>query len=77
MPRTFALNVRDAETNEPIADAVAVAPGIRVQPTEPGRFQVEPARDNLAVTVSAPGFLQHGGAVPWRGRGRRPRSSRA
>ena len=54
VPRGFGLHVRDAETNEPIADAVAVAPGIRAQPTEPGRFQVEPARDNMFVTVSAP-----------------------
>lgn len=57
VPRRFALHVRDAETNEPIADAVAVAPGIRVRPTEPGRFQVEPARDNMPMTISAPGFL--------------------
>jgi len=57
VPRSFALDVRDAETNEPIADAVAVAPGIRVQPSESGRIRVEPARDNLVVTVSAPGFL--------------------
>ena len=56
VPRTFALNVRDAETNEPIADAVPVAPGIRFRPLEPGRFQVEPARENVAMTVSAPGF---------------------
>ncbi|HZO31464.1 MAG TPA: putative glycoside hydrolase [Chloroflexota bacterium] len=56
VPRSFALNVRDAETNEPIADAVIDAAGIRSRPTEPGRFDVEPARDNMAMTVSAPGF---------------------
>ena len=55
-PRTFTLNVKDAETNEPIADAVPLAPGIRFHALEPGRFQVEPARDTAPVTVSAPGF---------------------
>lgn len=56
VPRTFALNVHDAERNEPVGDAVVVAPGVRSRQTGPGRFEVEPARDNLAVTVSAPGF---------------------
>ena len=56
-PRTLALHVRDAETNEPIPDALAVAPGVRVRPTEPGRLLVEPARDAMSLTVSAPGFL--------------------
>lgn len=56
VPRRFELNVRDAETNEPITDAVPVAQGIRVRQTEPGRFQVEPARENVPITVSAPGF---------------------
>src|SRR6185295_8989340 len=55
-PRAVALNVRDAETNEPIVDAVPVAPGIRFQAVEPGRFQVEPARDGASLTVSAPGY---------------------
>jgi hypothetical protein len=55
-PRGFALNVRDAETNEPVADAIADAPGIRFRQVEPGRLQVEPARENIPVTVSAPGF---------------------
>ena len=56
MPRTFAMNVRDAETNEPIADAVPVAPDLRYRALEPGRFVVEPAREHVEVTVSAPGY---------------------
>ena len=55
-PRVFALNVRDAETNEPITDAIAVAEGIRFEPSEPGRFMVEPARNAVDINVSAPGF---------------------
>lgn len=55
-PRGFALNVRDAETNEPISDAIAVADGARFEAVEPGRFLVEPARDAATITVSAPGF---------------------
>jgi hypothetical protein len=55
-PRGFTLDVRDAETNEPVADAVPVGPNIRFQVTELGRFQVEPARDGANVTVSAPGY---------------------
>jgi hypothetical protein len=55
-PYAFALNVRDAETNQPIADAVAVAPNIRVRAVEPGRFEIEPARNGLSLAVSAPGY---------------------
>jgi hypothetical protein len=66
-PKTFALSVRDAETNQPIADAAVVAQGVRSRPTEPGRFEVEPARDNMAVTVSAPGFFD--ATIRYRGGG--------
>jgi hypothetical protein len=56
VPRDFTLNVRDAETNEPIADAVAVGEGVRFRTVEPGRLRVEPARDRVNITVSAAGF---------------------
>jgi hypothetical protein len=56
VPRRFALSVRDAETGEPIPDAVLAAPGVRFRAVEPGRFQVEPAHDSLTLTVSADGF---------------------
>ena len=59
-PRGFALHVRDAETNEPVPDAIAVAQGVRFDLVEAGRFRVEPARDAISITVSAPGS-----AAPW------------
>jgi hypothetical protein len=55
-PRGFALSIRDAETNEPILHAVATGQATRVEQVEPGRFRVEPARDSVNITVSAPGF---------------------
>jgi hypothetical protein len=66
-PRTFALNVRDADTNEPIADAVPVAPGTRFRALEHGRFEAEPARENMTVSISAPGFQTT--VIPYRGDG--------
>jgi hypothetical protein len=56
VPAAFGLNVRDAETDEPIADAIAVGDGARFNPDLPGRFQVQPAKDGLTVAVSAPGY---------------------
>ena len=55
-PRAFSLTVRDAETNEAVADAVPAAPGIRFEAVGPGQFKVEPAREGTSVTVSAPGY---------------------
>ncbi|MCC6177074.1 MAG: hypothetical protein IT305_17330 [Chloroflexi bacterium] len=55
-PRTFALNVRDAETGEPIADASLAGDGVRARTAGPGRFQIGPARPSLTVTISGPGY---------------------
>jgi hypothetical protein len=66
-PRTFAVSVRDAETGQPIADAAAVSPGIRVNTLEPGRFEVAPARQGGSLTVSAPGYRN--ADVRYRGEG--------
>jgi hypothetical protein len=55
-PQAFVLHVRDAETNQPVAEAVAAAPSIRVRAVEPGRFEVEPARAGLSLAISAPGY---------------------
>jgi hypothetical protein len=55
-PRSLTLNVRDAETNEPVPDAVPVGAGIRYHSSEPGRLQIEPARENVPLTITAPGF---------------------
>lgn len=67
IPEAFALIVRDAETNQPVAEALAVAEGARFQSAEPGRYQVQPARDGLTVAVSAPGYRDT--AVRYRGGG--------
>ncbi|MGE3267967.1 MAG: putative glycoside hydrolase [Chloroflexota bacterium] len=56
LPRVFTLSVRDAETNEVIADASAISESTRVRPVAAGRYSVEPAREAMTVTVSAPGF---------------------
>ena len=55
-PRTFSLAVRDAETNHPIPEARITAGPARVQPLEPGRFAIGPARSDLRLTLSAPGY---------------------
>lgn len=55
-PRSFAIEVRDAETNEPIRDAEPSASGLRFSPVEAGRFRVEPAREGIPVTVTAAGY---------------------
>jgi hypothetical protein len=56
VPAAFALNVRDAETGEPVAGVVALGEGARFNPDQAGRFQVQPARVGLTVTISAPGY---------------------
>jgi hypothetical protein len=55
-PRSLTVHVRDAETNEPVLDAVPVGTAIRFRALQPGRLQVEPARDNVPLTIAAPGF---------------------
>lgn len=66
-PRTFALSVRDAETNAPIPDAVAIAEGVRLSPVELGRFRAEPAREGVSLTISATGYRST--VVRYRGEG--------
>jgi hypothetical protein len=66
-PHAFALSVRDAETNQPIAEAVPAAPNIRVRAAVAGRFEIEPARNGLSLAVSAPGYRD--ASVQYRGDG--------
>ena len=47
-PHAFALNVRDAETNQPMPRPSRSPRAPASSPCEPGRFQVEPARDGLS-----------------------------
>jgi len=66
-PASFTLNVRDAETNQPVTDAVAVADGARSSRGDPGYYQVQPARDGLTVAVSAAGYRD--AVIKYRGGG--------
>ncbi|MCC7368351.1 MAG: carboxypeptidase regulatory-like domain-containing protein [Chloroflexi bacterium] len=55
-PRAFAIDARDAETDEPVADVIVQAAGARAHSVTTGQFRIEPARESLQVTVSSPNY---------------------